>query len=170
MSSQTPPQTQPGRCLNCRSEIQVPETFADGDNLQCKTCGVGLRVIRRGALRLVIADVEPLRHELRAAQQRISSAEKDLARARASLGIGANGLGLGVLYVVAKVALEEQPLSRELILSAVAIAIVTGILLELANFLFLAKRREMARLSAEISEMEKDSQDLQRRIRESVKR
>jgi len=52
----------------------------------------------------------------------------------------------------------------------VAIAIVTGILLELANFLFLAKRREMARLSAEISEMEKDSQDLQRRIRESVKR
>jgi hypothetical protein len=148
----------------------VPETFADGDNLQCKTCGVGLRVIRRGALRLVIADVEPLRHELRAAQQRISSAEKDLARARASLGIGANGLGLGVLYVVAKVALEEQPLSRELILSAVAIAIVTGILLELANFLFLAKRREMARLSAEISEMEKDSQDLQRRIRESVKR
>ena len=148
----------------------MPETFADGDNLQCKTCGVGLRVQRRGALRLVIADVEPFRHDLRAAQQHIASLEKDLARARASFGIGANGLGLGVLYVVARVALEEQPLSRELILTAAAIAVVTGILLELANFLFLAKRREMARLSAEIAELGKETQDLQRKIRESVKR
>jgi hypothetical protein len=170
MSSQTPPQTQPGRCLNCRSEIQVPETYADGDNLQCHSCGAGLRVLRRGALRLVIADVEPVRHELKAAQQRIASLEKDLARARASLGIGANGLGIGVLYVVAKVALEEQPLSRELLLTAVGIAILTGILLELANLLFLAKRREMSRLSAEIAEMQKDADALQRKIRESVKR
>jgi hypothetical protein len=169
MSSQTTP-TQVGRCLNCRSEIQVPETYADGDNLQCGSCGVGLRVMRRGALRLVIADVEPFRHELRTAQQRIAGLESDLAKARASFGIGANGLGLGVLYIVAKVALEELPLSRGLIIQAAAIALVTGILLELANFLFLAKRREMARLSAEISEMQKDADALQRKIRESVRR
>lgn len=163
-------ETQPARCLSCRSEIQVPDTFADGDKTQCGTCGTALRVQRRGALRLVIADVEPLRLEVRSAQQRMAALESELGRARASFGIGANGLGLGVLYVVAQVALEEKPLSRELLVTATLIAVLTGVLLELANFLFLAKRREMTRLSQEIGEIKREIQDRQRKIRESLRR
>ncbi len=36
-------ETQPARCLSCRSEIQVPDTFADGDKTQCGTCGSAVR-------------------------------------------------------------------------------------------------------------------------------
>jgi len=163
-------ETQPARCPSCRTEIQVPESYADGDNLQCGSCGMALRVLRRGTLRLAIADVEPLRQEIRFTRQRIASLETDLARARASFGIGANGLGLGVLYIVAKVALEEAPLSRDLFVTAAVIAVVTGLLLELANFLFLAKRREMSRISADITELQKEVRERERKIRESVRR
>ncbi len=52
----------PGRCLNCRSEVMVPNSFADGDTLQCGTCRMGLKIHRGGGgLKLVIADVGPLR-------------------------------------------------------------------------------------------------------------
>lgn len=162
--------TLPGRCLNCKAEVQVPNLFADGEIIQCASCRMSLRIVRKGALRLVIADVSPLRDEVRFAQQRVAGLESELARARASFGIGANGLGLGVLYIVAQVALEEQELTTGLIGTAVAIALVSGAALELANYLFLAKRREMARLSADIQTLQGDIRLIQAKIRESLKR
>ena len=161
----------PGRCLNCRSEVMVPETFADGDTLQCGTCGMGLKIHKAGGgLKLVIADVGPLRDEMRSTEQRIAGLESDLARARASFGIGANGFGLGVLYLIAQVMLEDKNLSRALFVNAAAIAIISGAALESANFFFLAKRREMSRLSGEIASAEKEVSQLQQKIRESLRR
>jgi polyhydroxyalkanoate synthesis regulator phasin len=160
--------TQTARCLNCRGEVQVPNTFADGDTIECGTCGVSLKVQRAGGgLRLVIADVTPLRDEMRSTQQRIRALESDLSRARASFGIGANGLGLGLLYVIAQVGLEEKQISAELIRTAVAVAAASGIGLELANYLFLAKRREMSRLSGEIAQLQSEVNQIQSKIRES---
>lgn len=159
-----------GRCLNCRGEVAVPNSFADGDTLQCGVCGMSLKVQRVGGLRLPIADVAPLREEARALQTRLAGLESDLARARASFGIGANGLGLGVLYVVVQVALEEQDLSQALLLKAAAIAALSGIGLELANFFFLAKRRELGRLGADVGQAQKDLRQVQTKIRESLRR
>jgi hypothetical protein len=163
----------PGRCLSCRSEVMVPNHFADGDIMQCAVCRMSLKIVRSSAggnTRLVIADVTPLRDEIKSIELRVSGLESDLRRARASLGIGANGFGLGVLYVIAQVMLENSTLSRELFLNAVAIAIASGIGLELANFFFLAKRREMSRLSAEIDEATSEIRQLQAKIRESVRK
>jgi len=162
----------PGKCLNCRSEVMVPNSFADGDTMQCGVCGMGLKVHRSGAggLKLVISDVGPLRDEMKATQLRVVGLESDLQRARASFGIGVNGFGFGVLYVVAQVMLEDKNISRELLVNAGAIAIVSGIALELANFFFLAKRREMSRLSSEIAEAQKEINSIQQKIRDSLRR
>ena len=162
----------PGKCLNCRSEVLVPNTFADGDTLQCGVCGIGLKIHRTGGggLKLVISEVSPLRDEMKVIQQRISGLESDLARARASFGIGVNGLGVGLVYLLSQVMLEDKNISRELIVNAVLIAIISGIGLELANFFFLAKRREMARLSGEIAECTKEINSIQQKIRESLRR
>ncbi len=107
---------------------------------------------------------------MKSTQQRIAGLESDLARARASIGIGANGFGLGVVYLVAQVMLEDQSLSRALFVNAAAIAVISGIALELANFFFLAKRREMSRLSAEIAEAQKEVNQIQQKIRDSLRR
>ena len=162
----------PGKCLNCRSEVLVPNTFADGDTLQCGVCGMGLKIHRTGGggLKLVISDVGPLRDEMKAIQQRMVGLESDLARARASFGIGVNGLGVGLVYLLSQVMLEDKNISRELIVNAVLIAIISGIGLELANFFFLAKRREMSRLSGEIAEGTKEINSIQQKIRESLRR
>src|SRR5262245_3073977 len=162
----------PSECLNCRSEVMVPNTFADGDTMQCGVCGTGLKVHKSagGGVKLVISDVGPLRDEMKSTQQRVSALESDLARARASFGIGVNGLGIGLLFVVSQVMLEDKNISRELLVNAAAIAAVSGIALELANFFFLAKRREMSRISGEIAEATREVNSLQQKIRESLRR
>src|SRR5262249_8134552 len=121
-------------------------------------------------LRLPIADVGPLRDEIKSIQSRIVSLESDLARARASFGIGANGFGIAVAYVVFQVAINNQILSRALFIQAAAVGILSGVVLELANFLFLAKRREMSRLGDEIKAAQSDILQIQSKIRESVKK
>jgi len=161
----------PGRCVNCRAEVMVPNTFADGDTMQCAVCRMSLKIIRGPAgLRLPIADVGPLRDEVKSIQSRIVSLESDLARARASFGIGANGFGIAVAYVVFQVAINNQILSRALFIQAAAVGILSGVALELANFLFLAKRREMSRLSDEIKAAQSEILQIQSKIRESVKK
>lgn len=161
--------TRAGKCLNCRAEVQVPNTFADGEQIDCQVCGLALKILRPGGgLRLVIADLTPFRDEVRAKQQQVTDLENELARARASFGIGANGFGLGVMYVVAQVGLEEKPLNAELIGYGVAIALVTGALLEIANLLFLAKRREMTRLGEEITQAQAELKEAQRKIKDSI--
>ena len=72
--------------------------------------------------------------------------------------------------VVAQVMLEDKNITRELLLNAGAIGVVSGIALELANFFFLAKRREMSRLSGEIAAAQKEINSIQQKIRESLRR
>jgi hypothetical protein len=159
-----------GRCLNCRAPVAVRDAFADGDTIRCGVCGMSLKVQRAGGLRLPIADVAPLRDEIKSIQQRLRGLESDRARARASFGIGANGLGLGVLYVVYQVGLKEEQFSRALFWEAAAAVLLTGVALELANFLFLAKRQQLSRLSADIAQAHADVGQLQDKIRESLPR
>ena len=162
----------PAKCLNCRSEVMVPNSYTEGDTLQCGVCGMGLKVQKTGGglVKLVISDVGPLRDEMKATQLRVVGLESDLAHARASFGIGINGFGIGVLYVIAQVMLEDKNVSRDLLFNAVAIGIVSGIGLELANFFFLAKRREMSRISGEIAEATREINSIQQKIRESLRK
>jgi len=162
----------PAKCLNCRSEVLVPNSYTEGDTLQCGVCGMGLKVQKTGGglVKLVISDVGPLRDEMKSTQQRVLALESDLARARASFGIGINGFGIGVLYVIAQVMLEDKNVSRELLWNAAAIGIVSGVALELANFFFLAKRREMSRIAKEIAEATREINSIQQKIRESLRK
>ena len=133
---------QKGRCVHCRTDVSVPDSYADGDHIKCGACGTQHRVLRTGPqVRLVISDVGPLREELRAHQQRIARLENELGAARGSFGIGVNGFGLGIIYLLVQVAWEQQDLTQPLVINAVLIGLGTGILLELANFLFLSKRK-----------------------------
>jgi hypothetical protein len=115
----------------------------------------------------VVADVSPLRDELRTLQQRQRSLESELLHARHSFGIGANGLGLGVIYAVYQVAMADALLSTKLLATALAIAIVSGALLEMANHMFLAKRSAITRLTAEIEEVRSQAKGVQQTIREA---
>ena len=162
--------TQNARCISCRSEVSVPDGYSDGSQIACSNCGVQLKVIRSGGLRLVIADPLALREELRQLKVDIAALNRDLQTARASWGIGINGLGIGVIYVVAKVALDGRELNRALIVEAVALAFVVGVLLELANSLFLAKRQTVSRLSGQLKQSLLDQRELERKIRESTRR
>src|SRR5262245_65543360 len=92
----------PGRCLSCRSEVMVPNHFADGDTMQCAVCRMSLKIQRTsaaGTLRLVIADVTPLRDEMKSIEVRESGLEAEPRRARASLAIGADAFGRAELAV-----------------------------------------------------------------------
>jgi hypothetical protein len=107
---------------------------------------------------------------VRANEQRLRILEADYARARASFGLGINGLLIGVLYVVAQVALEDQVIDKGMVITALLISIGVGVALEAANFLFLQKRKAMEQLSTEMDEIRKDNRELQRKIRESTVR
>jgi hypothetical protein len=157
---------QKGRCVHCHSDINVPDTYADGDHIKCGSCGTQHRIFRTPGLRLVIADVAPLREELRDLQARITKIENELRTARGSLGIGVNGLGFGVIYVLYQIGLNEAILNQSLIVAAAGIAAASGIALELANFLFLSKRKLIDQLSGELETMREETKELQRKIRE----
>ncbi len=164
-------QTRTARCVSCRSEVSVPDSYSDGSQIGCTGCGVQLRIIRTGgALRLVVADLLALNDALRENRKLIAETTRDLQAARASWGIGVNGLGLGVLYVVARVALEEREVNRDLIIEAVVVSVVVGILLELANTLFLAKRKAISTLTEQLRLATADQREIQRKIRESTVR
>ena len=158
------------RCLNCRSEIPVPDSYADGAQIACGNCATQLRIVRADGLRLVIADPLALQDTLRQIRQEISETTRELQTARASWGIGVNGLGIGVLYVVARVALEGREINRDLMLKAVSLALIVGALLEVANYLFLAKRQTITRLTEQLQRAKADQRELERKIRESSRR
>lgn len=157
------------RCVNCRTDVEVPGTYAHGDHIKCGTCGTQHKVMRGDVLRLVIADVAPLRDALRENQALIERLEDEVRGARRSIGIGANGVGIGVAYVVWQVALQEQPLGASLFTAAIWVAVLSGGALELANFLFLAKRQKIQRLTAEIDEARSEGRQLQQKIREATR-
>jgi len=163
-------QSRTARCISCRAEVPVSDSYEEGSQVGCPSCAVQLKIVRAGGLRLVIADVLVLQDRLRETKTLIAETSRDLQRAKASWGIGVNGLGLGVLYVVARVALDERTLDRALVLEAVVLAVVVGILLEAANYLFLAKRRAITDLTKQLQGAIADQKELQRKIRESSRR
>jgi len=165
MASQTA--SQKCRCVHCREEISVPDSYAHGDHVMCGTCRTKHKVVRGDRLRLVLADVGPLRDALGQNQQLVNRLQADLAHARASLGIGANGLGIGLIFAVYQVGMKGASLSMNLLLNAVGIAIVSGLLLEGANWACLAKRNVITRLSKELEEARDEGSRLRQQIREA---
>ena len=155
------------RCAYCRSEVSVPESYAHGDHIKCGSCGTKHKIVRGDILRLVLADVSPLQEALRANEHHLDRLDAELAHARGSLGIGANGFGVGVIYLLWQVTYGGEVWTRSLVWSAVGVALATGIGLELANYLFLAKRRAISRLSLEIETARAESARLKQKIREA---
>ena len=157
------------RCVHCREEISVADRYAHGDHIKCGVCSTKHKVVRGDRLRLVIADVGPLRELLAQNEKMVERLGAELAHARASLGIGANGIGIGVIYALYQVGVKGAPIGKGLLWTSVAIAIVSGLLLEAANWSFLAKRSAMTRLSRELDEARAEGQKLRQQIREAGK-
>jgi len=163
-------QSRNARCINCRGDVSVPDSYEEGAQISCGQCATQLKIVRSGGLRLIIADPLALREMLRELKLDIVRVNRELQTARASWGIGVNGFGIGLLYVIARMALEHRPLSRDLITRAVALSLVVGVLLELANSLFLAKRQAIAGLTAQLKMATAQQKELERKIRESSRR
>ncbi len=158
---------QKSRCAHCRSEIVVPESYHHGDHIKCGSCGMRHKVARGDVLRLVIADVAPLKEALQANQSLTERLEAELRHARGSFGVGVNGLGLALIYALWEIVRNEHPIDTALAWKAVGVAVLSGLLLEAANFFFLAKRQRLRRLSAEIDEARSEGRALQQKIREA---
>jgi hypothetical protein len=158
---------QKARCVHCRTDVSVPDSYAHGDHIKCGTCGTKHKVGRGETLRLVLADVTPLRDALRDNARMVERLEDEIRGARRSLGIGINGLGIGVLYAIVQVGVNEAPLSWSLAWASLGVALVVGIGLEMANHLFLAKRQRIRRLSEELHEAREAGRQLQKVIREA---
>jgi hypothetical protein len=158
------------RCVYCRTEVVVPASYAHGDHIKCGSCGTKHKVYRGEVLRLVIADVTPLKDALRDVEVRIERLEDELRGARASIGVGVNGLAVGVVYALYQLGTQDALISTALLWKSVAIAVVVGILLELANYLFLAKRRRIMQLSDEIDVLRAEGRQLDQKIREASRR
>ena len=165
MSSEAPK----ARCVHCRTEVSVPDHYAHGDHIKCGTCGTRHKVSRGEVLRLVLADVGPLQEALEVNRQLIDRLEAELQVARGSFGIGSVGFGIAVVYLLWQVAIKEQPWSKGLLWKGVAIALVTGVLLEIANYLFLAKRHTIESIDAEIEEARSEGTRLRQQIREATR-
>ena len=157
------------RCVSCREAISVPDQYAHGDHIACGACGTKHKVVRGDRVRVVIADATPLRDALAQNQQMIKRMNADLAQARASFGIGANGVGIGVAFAIYQVGFKGEPVSMNLLWNAIGIAILAGALLEAANWAFLAKRNTITRLSAELEEANDEARVLRQKIRDATR-
>jgi hypothetical protein len=118
-------------------------------------------------VRLVLADVSALREEVRAAEERAGQIEADLQRARGSIGIGVNGLAVGLAYLLWQIGLADQTWAPPLLWRAAGLSLVSGVLLELANYLFLAKRQAMIRLSEDLEQARADLRLARQRLRDA---
>lgn len=145
----------------------MPETYAQGDHIKCGSCGTKHKVVRGEVLRLVLADLAPLKEALQANRERIARLEDELLGARRSLGIGANGLGIGLIYCLWQVTQKDAIWNVELIRTALWVTVLSGIALELANYLFLAKRQRIAKVTLEIEALRNESRQLDQRLREA---
>ena len=154
--------------MECRTEIAVPTSYAQGDHVKCSTCGTRHKVSRSGeSLRLVLADVGPLKDALQANEMQQSRLEAELRAARASFGIGVNGIGLSVAYAIWQVGFKDRQIALDLLWEVIGVAVLCGVLLEMANYLFLAKRKVMSRLSEELEDLETEASALKQKIREA---
>ncbi|MCU0240870.1 MAG: cytochrome c3 family protein [Vicinamibacteria bacterium] len=158
------------RCGECHSEVLVPDSYAQGDHIKCGTCHTGLKVHRGDILRLLIADVSPLKESLRQQQERMRNLEDELQKARGSIGLGINGLLIGLAYIVWQIGLRSRDFSTGLFVEAILLSLVSGVVLEVLNFYYFAKRQVMTRLSAEIDELRQMNRQLQQKIREATRK
>ena len=69
--------------------------------------------------------------------------------------------------IAAELTAEISKDDAAFITKAITAMVGSGILLELLNYFFLAKRQRVKRLSAELDEARQDSEDLAQKIRES---
>ena len=159
--------TQTARCVHCRSDISVPNSYAHGDHIKCGTCGTKHKVVRGDVLRLVIADAAPFREMLYENERLVERLEDELVGARRSFGVGVNGLGVGVAYFLFQVGLRDQNATVSLAWEAVALAVISGAAMEAANWFFLAKRHRITRIMQELDEAREASQHLEKIIREA---
>jgi hypothetical protein len=160
--------SQNARCIHCRSEVAVPDTYAHGDHIKCGSCGTKHKVSRGEVLRLVLADTGPVREALQANEQLVERIEDELQGARRSFGIGVpNGLGVGVIYFLYQVAFNERQIGSDLAWQAAGVGLFAGVVLELVNFLFLAKRQRIRRLSSDLDEAHEEGRRLQKLLRDS---
>jgi hypothetical protein len=163
------PGTTKAPCVNCREAVEISGRYAHGDHIRCGACDTDHKILRGDRIRLVLADVAPLRDALAQNQQLVNRLESDLARARGSFGVGANGFGVGVIFAVYRVAISGAPISKSLLIGSLAIALVSGLLLEAANWLFLAKRHAMNALTRELGEARADASRLRAQIRDATR-
>jgi hypothetical protein len=159
--------SQTARCIHCRSEVNVPEAYAHGDHIKCGSCGTKHKVSRGEVLRLVLADTAPVREALQANEALQERIQDELHGAQRSFGIGVNGVGVGVAWFLYQIALNEATISSELAWKAVAVGLFSGGVLEIANFLFLAKRQRIRKLSSDLDEAREEGRRLQKMLREA---
>ena len=157
------------QCAHCRADVAVPDSYAHGDHIRCGTCSTSHRIQRGEALRLVLADVTPLKDALQDTQQRLGRLEDELAGARGRLGIGMHGLYVGVAYLLYSVH-QGELLSAALAFKTLAVIVVCAVVLETLNFFFLAKRQRIERLSGEIDELKREAVALRHKLREASRR
>ena len=157
------------RCVHCREEISVADRYAHGDHIKCGVCGTKHKVVRGDRLRLVIADVGPLRDALAQNEKLVERLEAELSHARASFGIGANGIGIGLIYALYQVGVNGVPIDKGLGVATLMVAVVSGLLLEAANWSFLAKRNALMRIGHELDEARAEGQKLRQQIREATR-
>jgi hypothetical protein len=154
-------------CTHCRSDIVVTEQYAHGDHIKCGSCGTKHKVVRGDRVRLVIADVGPIKDALVQNEQLVQRLEAELSQARGSFGIGANGIGIAVAYAIYELTLKDAPLGKDLLWSAIGIAVASGLVLEAVNYLFLAKRQAISRFTEELEEARSEGVLLRQKIREA---
>ncbi len=157
------------RCVHCRGDIDVPDHYAHGDHIKCGGCGTKHKVARGDRLRLVLADLGPVQDALAQNQQMVRRLETELADARGSFGIGVNGLAIAVAYAVYQVGLNGATIGSSLLWSCILIAVVSGLLLEGANWAFLATRQRSARLTGELEEARQEAARLRQLLRDAAR-
>ena len=161
------------RCVNCRTEIDDPAGLCPRRphqvrHLRHQAQGAARRRPAAGAGRRQAPEGRPARQP----DPWWSASRTSCRGARRSFGIGANGLGIGGdLPASYRSRLNEPAWSLGPASPRGSASLVgTGLLLELANFLFLAKRQQMTRLSEEIQTARADGREIQRKIREAAGR
>jgi hypothetical protein len=157
------------RCVHCKVAISVPEHYAHGDHIKCGACGTKHKVVRGEQLRLVLADAGPVRDAIALNEHTAARLEEDLARTRRGVGIGANGLAVGLAYAVYQVGIRHEPISRALLGEALGIALAIFALLELANWAFLGKRQRITTLTRELEEARAEGARLRTILRDATR-
>lgn len=157
------------RCVHCREPVEVADRYAHGDHIKCGVCGTKHKVLRGERLRLVLADAGPVRDALSQNEALVARLESDLAQARLSFGIGANGAAIGVAYAVYQVLVNRAPVDASLLWAAVGLALFSALVLETASWTFLAKHQRIARLARELADARTEGARLRLLLRDASK-